>query len=56
MYAYVGVYAGLTVGRKGVGFVTVSPITAGIAQIGTRSTLLPYVGMSIGVLQLNGNF
>jgi hypothetical protein len=56
MYAYFGVYGGITVGRKGVGFVTLTPITFGIAQLGTRTTLVPYVGLSVGVLQLNGSF
>ncbi len=56
MSTYFGVYAGVTMGRKGVGFVTLAPITAGIAQLGSRATLVPYVGMSVGVLQLNGSF
>jgi len=56
MYPYFGAYLGFTMGRKGVGFLTVTPITAGIAQLGTRATLMPYFGLSIGALQLNGSF
>jgi hypothetical protein len=56
MYAYLAGYAGLTVGRKGVGFVTLQPLTVGIAQRGTSPTLVPYFGISVGVLQVNGTF
>jgi len=56
MYAYLGVYGGLTMGREGVGFLTLSPLTFGIAQVGSRSTLVPYLGLSVGVLQVNGTF
>jgi hypothetical protein len=56
MYAYGGVYAGFTLGRSGIGFLTIAPATAGLAQLGSRTTLVPYVGFSVGALQLNGNF
>lgn len=55
-YPYLAGYVGLTAGRDGIGFITLSPVTFGIAQLGTSSVLAPYVGVMVGFLQINGTF
>ncbi len=54
-YPYLGTYVGATVGRSGVGFLTIAP-TLGVAQLGSASALRPYFGLTIGILNINGKF
>jgi hypothetical protein len=56
VYPYMAGYAGFTAGKSGIGFITIAPITAGMAQVGSDTTLRFYIGFSVGVLQLNGKF
>ena len=52
---YVGAYAGVTVGKAGLAYLTLIPFTFGLAQVGVNSGLHVYSGWSIGALQLNGS-
>jgi hypothetical protein len=56
VYPYLALYLGATVGKAGIGYLTVAPVNFGIAQVGSSSALRPYFGITVGALQLNGKF
>jgi hypothetical protein len=55
MRPYAAMQLGVTIGRSGIGYVTASPISFGIAQIGNQG-LAPYYGMVVSSLQITGQF
>lgn len=56
LYAYAAFYAGITVGKDGIGYISVVPFTAGLAQVGTNRDLRGFYGVMLGLLQISGRF
>lgn len=55
-FPYFAAFAGITAGRDGVGFLTVAPLNVGLTQVGSRSKLNLFYGLTLGVVQVNGSF
>jgi hypothetical protein len=56
IYPYLGTYAAMTAGRSGVGYITISPVTLGLAQVGAEKGLRWFAGWMMGIFQINGAF
>jgi len=56
VYPYMAGYVGATFGRAGLGYLTIAPLTLGVAQVGSRQALRGYFGTTVGALQINGRF
>jgi hypothetical protein len=49
-------FAGLTVGKKGLSYVQLVPLSIGIGQLGSEQSLRPFLGAMLNVLQISGEF
>jgi hypothetical protein len=56
VYPYLAGYFGASLGKSGVGFLTIAFPSVGLAQLGSDTTLRLYMGITVGALQLNGKF
>jgi hypothetical protein len=52
---YAGLFAGITIGKSSLAYLTLIPWTIGVGQVGTMPGLRTYSGWMIGAVQLNGN-
>jgi hypothetical protein len=52
---YAGLFAGLTIGKSSLAYLTIVPYTIGLGQVGSMPGLRTYSGWMIGAVQLNGN-
>ncbi|AUX39952.1 uncharacterized protein SOCE26_013470 [Sorangium cellulosum] len=52
----VGIYTGVTFGVDRIGFLTLSPLSAGLARVGKQEKYTFYMGSFAGVLQLSNTF
>jgi hypothetical protein len=53
---YVGLFAGVTIGKTKLAYLTVIPwSTIGLGQVGTMPGLHTYWGWMLGAIQLNGS-